>query len=640
MDNRFHDIDLAATGTCDWLFRHDEYKRWAGSDRGLLWIKGKPGSGKSTLLKYALGNHKVRRDDLVLSFFFHGYGNELRRTSLGLFRSLLHQVLSLAPNLLPDLTETFLKRCKEFGKLVEEWQWDQEELRRFFELSLLKILETHSVWLFVDALDECDDKNAIDLIEEFKSLLRELPSTSSQLHICFTSRHYPVLGPMDYGFEICLEVENSEDISTYLQSQLSTCVKSEILAIIIPDIMERASGNFRWARLLTQRVLHLERMGEGWEAIEVEINATLPDPNTLDLHAVPITAEEGSAFGRDISPRQVHFQDQAQEPRKTDSQYAEEYAEENSTWNSDSSSSSNLSIGFLQSVGDAASTIDTQVSIVASNIDDAITTFVDLVFRSTDAQEALQVATENERVNDDQLAYRIRNCIKTFVHKLSQEVVDDHRRMVQIFHGRSLEVARRIVSQAIGRIGVQKRLSRLSNATHQASAQSDNLQDPRPEHDSEIDDQSSQDADEQPEAPDEAIDISEFTEFCASSYAFSHFIADIRELAFPTFTSKLKRLLSHTRRTWKDRSQFPEIEELFCELEYSQPSRIDMFVDKPDWTDWAKNIFEAYYGKGGDWWPLDPPRTPLRSHEVRISWKCVRTTTRSVIVVVMLILAF
>src|SRR6266567_3286960 len=131
MENRSHDIGRAVAGTCEWLLTHETYKSWALCDRRLLWIKGKPGSGKSTLLKYGLDNcgrmPGVEDSDLVLWFFFHGRGDELQRVPLGLFRSLLHQVLRQAPDALPDLVDIFEKRRKENGEPGKQWHWHPEE---------------------------------------------------------------------------------------------------------------------------------------------------------------------------------------------------------------------------------------------------------------------------------------------------------------------------------------------------------------------------------------------------------------------------------------------------------------------------------------------------------------------------------
>ena len=273
MEDRSNQIKTAAKGTCEWLLGHELYTSWAVSDRTLLWIKGKPGSGKSTLLRYALENvmkvPNTRDRALVLSFFFHNRGSELQKTRFGLFRSLLHQVLRQVPDALVNLTDTFQQRCENRGKLGKDWKWDPNELQRFFESSLQKVLDSYSVWLFVDALDESGKETAVDLVRGFKSLLQELPPTKLPFRICFTCRQYPILD-LDYGFEIALEQENGQDISDYVHDRLSTF--SVRMSSTIPDLITKhASGLFIWARLVVEHVLKLECDGEGVKRIEKAI---------------------------------------------------------------------------------------------------------------------------------------------------------------------------------------------------------------------------------------------------------------------------------------------------------------------------------------------------------------------------------
>ncbi|RTE69552.1 hypothetical protein BHE90_016067 [Fusarium euwallaceae] len=282
MDSRCYDIDAAAKGTCEWLLRHKTYESWASCDRGLLWIKGKPGSGKSTLLWNVLNDVtprlKTGEGVLILSFFFHGRGSELQKTPFGLFRSLHHQLLLKVSEALTDLMATFQKRCETVGKPGEKWQWHQRELQRFFELSLPRVLETRPVWLFVDALDECGEENAVKLAEEFKSLVQGLPHSGfRQFHICFTCRHYPILD-LDVVFEICVEEENKEDISTFVQDMLSSFQKRT--SSTIPDLItNRADGVFLWAWLVVKQVLKLDREGIALQKIEDEIDSI---PQQLD----------------------------------------------------------------------------------------------------------------------------------------------------------------------------------------------------------------------------------------------------------------------------------------------------------------------------------------------------------------------
>ena len=283
MNIRSNHIESAAEGTCEWLLRHEKYERWAARDRGLFWIKGKPGSGKSTLLRYAFDNVKkapsFRDGDLVLAFFFHGRGNELQKTPLGLFRSLLHQILYRVPDALLDLVTTFYNWVDTIQKPGEEYQWQLAELQRFLRLSLPKVLKNRPVWLFIDAIDECGEEKAVSIFQYFKSLLQTLSPNDWHFGICFTCRHYPNL---DTGCanEICLEQENEQDISTYVQEQLSGC--RQLTTFTIPPLIEgRAKGIFMWARLVVNSVLSLERKREGLEKMKQKIDATPPDLDEL-----------------------------------------------------------------------------------------------------------------------------------------------------------------------------------------------------------------------------------------------------------------------------------------------------------------------------------------------------------------------
>ena len=280
MQNRSHGIGSAVEGTCEWLLQHKTYRSWAVCDQGLLWIKGKPGSGKSTLLKYALDKQATRDGALVLSFFFHGRGDEPQRTPLGLWRSLLHQVLWQAPGASQDLVDEFETKRKQNGKPNKDWHWHAEELMPFFKSSLSKVLINRPVRLFIDALDECGKENAVRLVEIFKSLLKHLPSQSMGCRICFSCRHYPILDLDESMFEICTEDENQQDISKFVDEQLAG-FRARTSSTIPAWITERASGVFMWTRLVVKQVQDLERAGAEPAEIEAEIHSIPPDLDKL-----------------------------------------------------------------------------------------------------------------------------------------------------------------------------------------------------------------------------------------------------------------------------------------------------------------------------------------------------------------------
>ncbi|KAL2204237.1 hypothetical protein CC79DRAFT_1389020 [Sarocladium strictum] len=279
MRHRMNDISPETQGTLSWLSQHAIYKDWSASDRAVLWIRGKPGSGKSTLMRHALtaaeslSSHTL--DDIVLSFFFHGRGTELQKTPLGLYRSLLHQIVSQAPEAAPELVNYFEQHNIEFGSPGEKWYWHKHQLWELLKAALERAAASRKVWLFIDALDETEETDAVNLICNLSSLVEGLPSNSG-CGFCFSSRHYPILA-RGFKFTISLEDENAQDISKFIQEQLSPFSGTKIPEIIL----ERASGVFIWVRLVVERVLRLERQGEQLEKIEAEVKVAFTDLDEL-----------------------------------------------------------------------------------------------------------------------------------------------------------------------------------------------------------------------------------------------------------------------------------------------------------------------------------------------------------------------
>ena len=124
--------------------------------RQLLSIKGKPGSGKSTLMGFihqALPKIPTNEQDLRLEFFFHGRGTELQKTPVGMFRSLLHQLLKCVPSVRTSTHKAFEEK-QLFGETGNSWEWQFEELQNLFLNAAVSAARSRKVTIFVDALDE------------------------------------------------------------------------------------------------------------------------------------------------------------------------------------------------------------------------------------------------------------------------------------------------------------------------------------------------------------------------------------------------------------------------------------------------------------------------------------------------------
>jgi ankyrin repeat protein len=278
MEARRHDVKLALKDTCAWILGHEIFEKWSTRKNGLLWISGHPGTGKSTLLKYVLQKMSQERpvlqaETLVLSHFFHGRGSEIQKSLFGFFRSILHQLLSKAPARLVKLLEAFKNNCEEKGKPGEKWDWHLEELRDLLHSSLLAVLEAHAILTFVDAVDECGQAVAHQLVGEFEDILNlSSEIRQSTFRICFTCRHFPIIR-LNKGLEICVEKENGKDIITYVDMRLPR-EKDPIKHMII----QRASGTFQWVRLVIDQIVLLRLGGNPDSIVKSRIQET---PQTL-----------------------------------------------------------------------------------------------------------------------------------------------------------------------------------------------------------------------------------------------------------------------------------------------------------------------------------------------------------------------
>ena len=275
MNWRRNDIAEPEGITCAWILQHPKYRDWQQQRHGLIWIKGKPGAGKSTVVKYALENTQHEVQGLVLaSFFFHGRGAPIQKNALGLLRSLLHQILLQVPVLLLKFASLFKSKCETEGDFGTKWDWHEKELKKFLSKDIVEVADKYQIRIYVDALDECGEDVAIDLVEMFQHLARSLA-------ICFACRHYPIISlESQSDSEVCVEHENDADIEYYISNRVKAGVlREETVKAIQHEIQSRAEGNFQWVVLVVPRVLRLCRKGKSLIAIRKMI---LDIPSELD----------------------------------------------------------------------------------------------------------------------------------------------------------------------------------------------------------------------------------------------------------------------------------------------------------------------------------------------------------------------
>ncbi|KAH8130302.1 hypothetical protein LI328DRAFT_162313 [Trichoderma asperelloides] len=247
-NKRYDNIQAAHAETCKWLQESAEYITWLDPNKindhhGFLCIRGKPGAGKSTIMKYALVTaRETMGDRILLSFFFNARGGDLEKSTLGMYRSLLLQLLEQLPALLDSLDLSKFTACHDEG-----YRWHIEPLKSLFRQAIENI-QTSKVVCFIDALNECDDDQARDTLSFFEYLAGL--ATSKGISFLLT---------------IVLETRIHQDIHKYVRSELKIG-QSDIANPIRANLAKRSWGLFMWeydmGRIYNLHTRYLELPGD------------------------------------------------------------------------------------------------------------------------------------------------------------------------------------------------------------------------------------------------------------------------------------------------------------------------------------------------------------------------------------------
>jgi len=252
IDARYATIKTAHTKTYRWLLKKPEYQDWLDINKtpdhhGFLWIRGKPGSGKSTLVKFAVGDaRKAITETVVISFFFNARGEDLEKSTLGMYRSLLFQILKAIPDL-----QIVLDCLRSTVSEEEVYRWEKDDLQSLFAAAI-QSLGQRRLTCFIDALDECEEDQIRDLVTFLERLGQLAISSQIHFHVCLSSRHYPYISIRN-GIQLILEGQEGhiQDITRYLNSELKAG-RGKQFEEIKEEILKRSAGIFLWVALVVQ----------------------------------------------------------------------------------------------------------------------------------------------------------------------------------------------------------------------------------------------------------------------------------------------------------------------------------------------------------------------------------------------------
>ena len=252
MDARLRNVATALPETCQWLRSHPHFLAWIDEGRmqehcGFLWIKGKPGSGKSTLIKETVSwVERAWPTQVILTYFFNARSpGQLEKSSLGLYRSLLHQLLTAFPDAQALFATRFASKERD-GKIAEAWT--EPELQNFL-IELVTTQQDLFITAFIDALDEGSSDDVRCMISYLENLTQYSTLAGTVTRICLSSRHFPTV-TIRKGLSIVLEnqPDHRRDIEIYIQQNLVGDDTPHI-GDLRRQVRNRSAGTFLWVVL-------------------------------------------------------------------------------------------------------------------------------------------------------------------------------------------------------------------------------------------------------------------------------------------------------------------------------------------------------------------------------------------------------
>ncbi|KAI1120343.1 hypothetical protein F5Y10DRAFT_128012 [Nemania abortiva] len=239
-------------GTWKWLLDADEFKSWrdwpANSEdetpRRLL-CSGIPGAGKTVLASIMIEHlrSKFRSNDSICLFMYFDFKDQKQYLLRDLYLSLLTQLL--------QRRRSFTEQAKNAFKTWETPTYPTTD--EYLEILIAEIRTYSSVYIVIDALDECPN----DVQNSTRSrLVKSFCSFPPNTHIVFTTRPDSSIEKEVQG-HYCIDVfAKDQDLEDYLRKRVAdlsdlqpTFSKERFHESIFSHIVERSKGMFLLARL-------------------------------------------------------------------------------------------------------------------------------------------------------------------------------------------------------------------------------------------------------------------------------------------------------------------------------------------------------------------------------------------------------
>jgi hypothetical protein len=224
---------------------------------------------------------------VAASFFFWRAGSPLQRSLLGLFRSLLYDILQQRPDLIPEVLPDLWNQAAASPIWEPPDSGFENGLVQPAFSRLLKcaaLYESTSFCFFIDGLDEYEET----LQDDYKALVQLLFSwTQAAPHavkLCVSSREYNVfLNFFRPDQRLRLQDLTLADMRCYVRDRLQDLDQAE-LGRLVDVITDKANGIFLWVALVVKSIRGRLEDGYRVSLIEEEVNSLPDELEGLFLH--------------------------------------------------------------------------------------------------------------------------------------------------------------------------------------------------------------------------------------------------------------------------------------------------------------------------------------------------------------------
>lgn len=289
MDRRKNLIPREHENTFAWILKEKEsnFATWLSCSESVFWISGKPGSGKSTVVKYIGGHQRtfellqpwIGDDKFVTAafYFWSSASDELQKSSIGLLRSIMFQILRQCPDL-STIVLASQSRCRP------KWDPSMEELLTAYKKLVMELsIRGIKVCLFIDGLDEFNG-DPIDAIE----LVKGMAGANSNVKLCVSSRPWiqfeRAFGMQD-KWKLYMQDLTREDMVKYATDLLGD--RGRQSRSLVDMIVEKAEGVFLWVFLVLRNIGYLDTESTRKKLAKI--------PNNLDDYLLMLVCDTAPA---------------------------------------------------------------------------------------------------------------------------------------------------------------------------------------------------------------------------------------------------------------------------------------------------------------------------------------------------------